>query len=248
MKKRSEEELQRIIALCEEIEKKGADPFAVNVAHELEKLRKLLPLWRRFRELRLDAEALYRITRVIKRQEELVKFRSTNLYFDPEFMEFRLLSKSPRELADAYLRSWRPLISCQQVNLEMLRQGYMYWNSLRRISRDFTAGGKMEEMSLDKLKELRILGGDLEKRLNELLEELRDKSRGEWIEYWRFIDRGGFEERVRRAFYLSHLISMGYADMKIDPITEEIKIRYVSERLRGMGRSIPIVIGGEEDE
>ena len=38
----SREELERIIQICENIEKRGLDPFTVNVRALLEKLRKLL--------------------------------------------------------------------------------------------------------------------------------------------------------------------------------------------------------------
>ena len=62
----------------------------VEVKEALESIRQLLSKWKSFEEFCLDAEAINRLSKVVKLQEEWVQHKSSLLYSDPEMVESKI--------------------------------------------------------------------------------------------------------------------------------------------------------------
>ncbi len=109
-KKVNREILLRLISLCEMVEKRGINPFEVEVAEALNQVRRMLPKWKSFDEYCLDAETINKLSKVVKLQEEWVKHRSSTLYSDPEIIRSKLMELEAKTLAQIFLKAWHPVI------------------------------------------------------------------------------------------------------------------------------------------
>ncbi|RLG91428.1 MAG: hypothetical protein DRO36_04295 [Candidatus Hecatellales archaeon] len=225
--KTSQETLLRLIALCEMVEKRGINPFEVEVAEALKTIRQMLLKWKSFEEFCLDAEAINRLSRVVKLQEEWVKHRSSTLYSDPELVKSKIEKLSKETLAKIFLKSWRPIISLEKVSAEKLKEALNYWVNLpaERFKLEATPikPENLEEASKEELLRLKLLA---EEEFMEILKnfwfELLDESGGEKISYWDFIYSESYEEFIVRAYLTSFLVSYGYADLELEAMENKI--------------------------
>lgn len=222
--------LLQIIELCRIVERKGTDPFEVEVKGILEKLRLQLPSWNLPNELVLDAEAVSEIVDIIKLQADWVKHRSSSLYVDSLYVALKVRMLNAESLAHIFLNAWHPIVAVEQFSQERLREAVDYWNQLLPM-RDRVWGlparniplGFIDQNDLFKLKLIS------EEEFNEVLEtswkELVDRAgeKGE-IPYWEFIYADNYESSVFRAYLTSFLVTYGYATLKVDPIKNEVFI------------------------
>lgn len=111
----SREELERIIQICENIERRGLDPFTVNVRALLEKLRKLLEEGGDLDHYILDAETMYRIAALIALQHKWLRERAQSLFIDAQMIQARLIALDNKSIVRAFLRAWRPAISLEEA-------------------------------------------------------------------------------------------------------------------------------------
>lgn len=243
------EELLRIIQLCKDVEKKGVDPFEVDVKKALGKLKKYLPEWERLDEHLLDVEALNDISTVIKLQEEWARRRASTLYIDPLLVELKLKALSLDSLARAFMKSWHPIVKTDQLTPQRLRQGLDYWNLLPSLADRLKKEPSPEKvepraLSFEELIELRALSKDeFNARLRALREELKQlEGYGKGIDYWSFIYRESFADTILRAYLTSFLISEGKASLAIDPLEEKVSIESVDEGERARGPSCSVAL------
>ena len=222
--------LLQIIELCRMVERKGADPFEVEVQGILEKLRGHLQSWRLPKEFVLDAEAVSEIAEIIKLQTDWIKHRSSSLYVDSLFVALKIRMLDPEALARLFLKAWHPIVAVEQFSQERLREAIDYWNQLLPM-RERVWGlpartiplGFIDQNDLFRLKLLS------EEEFNEVLEahwkELMERvgERGE-MPYWNFIYAEDYESTVFRAYLTSFLVTYGYATLKIEPIKNEAVI------------------------
>jgi len=223
----SMEAIDRIIELCRQTESSGADPFVVDVITLLEKLKLMLTEWKTVPQLAKDAEAVYRIAMLIKLQEEVVKHRSSLLYTDPLLVELKVLASDPGDLARAFIRAWRPIVALQQLNLEQLRLAYEYWSNLRRLRLDEYDSSKMpSSLDLEQLKSMGILEDEVQsKALEGMHEELLKRSVGGRMNYWEFVSDRDFASTVKKAVMVSFLVTLGYAELEIEPLENKIWLK-----------------------
>lgn len=221
------EVVDRIIQLCIDADSGRADPFAFDVKAQLEKLRSLLSLWKTTSQLSKDVEAVYRIALLIRLQEEVVKHRSSLLYTDPLLVELKILASDPRELATAFLRAWRPIVALQQVNLELLRLAYGYWSNLRRLRLDqYDTSMLPSKLGIEQLKAMGVLSDEIpSKVLEEMHQELVAKCGDGMVNYWEFVSQGDFASTVKRAVLVSFLVTLGYAELEIEPLENRIWLK-----------------------
>jgi hypothetical protein len=227
------ERLERIIEMCLAIENHTVEPFTLNIDEIIEVVKEYFPQWQNPEELRLDAETLHHLATVIKMQSEWVKQRSTALYTDPFLLEEKILQIGKQEMVEVFLQAWNPILEFEQISLNTLAQGLLYWEALAPISerwRNFEAYEISNSYtSRDELIKQRILSDkEFSVELSTLWQELKEcvaaKGKEGKIDYWDFIGAVTYEQTVQKAFLTSFLITYGFATLEIDRLEELVFI------------------------
>ena len=243
------EELERIIKLCENIERRGIDPFTVNIRGLLEKLRRIVEENPNLDHYVIDAETLYRISTLIALQHKWLREKAKALFIDAQMISTRLVAMDKKTLVRAFLKAWRPIISLEQITPQRLRQGLEYFLSLppRSGSREF--GWKITDKEMELVKaRLELEEKAMMEKIKALHRELlrRFEEQEGALDYWEFIKGKNFDETFERAYLLSFLITEGYVDVKRNPLKNEVKlIPYKEQVKRKSPTSLVISLRGE---
>jgi len=258
-KKLGKERLERIIEMCIAIENHIVEPFTLDIDEIIKIVKEYFPHWQDPDELGLDAETLHHLASVIKLQSEWVKHRSTSLYTDPFLLEEKILQIGKQEMVDVFVRAWNPLVAFEQLSLNSLAQGLIYWEALAPIAERWkdpdVSKVSMGFASRDELIKQRVLGvKEFSEELNCYWQELKKckAKNGEdaKIRYWDFIGAETYEETVQRAFLTSFLVTYGYATLEIDRLEEQVFIKSFdkpkTEILTQQSISIPIAVSFED--
>ena len=252
------EKLERIIEMCIAIENRAAEPFTLNIDEIIKVVREYFPHWQNPEELKLDAEALHHLATVIKIQSEWVKQRSTLLYTDPFLLEEKIIQTGKQEMVNIFLKAWNPLIEFEQISLNTLAQGLLYWEALAPINERWKelepATVSNSFASREELIKQRVLSDvEFSDELTHYWQELKNcvakKGTEGKIHYWDFIGAETYEETVQRAFLTSFLVTYGYATLEIDRLEEEIFIEpfeHPTELLTQQSTSVPIAVSCED--
>ncbi len=219
-------------------------------------VKEYFPEWGKPEELCLDAEAIHKLSSVIKLQSDWVKHRSSSLYTDLFLLEEKIRRISPDELADIFLKAWNPIVETEQITIRSLAQAMSYWRSLlpldeRWAKTDFwkrePGTVTREELVKERLIAEKAFSEELETFWEELKEKVGEKGK---IRYWDFVGAEAYSETVKRAYMTSFLITYGYATLEIRPLEEEMFIKPFEkpEPLVGKKRvmSVPVSVGVEE--
>ncbi len=258
-KKLGKERLERIIEMCIAIENHTAEPFTLNVDEIIKVVREYFPHWNQPEELKLDSEALHHLATVIKMQSEWVKQRSTSLYTDPFLLEEKIQQTSKEQMVDIFLGAWTPLVEFEQLSLQSLAQGLLYWDALPPLSdrwKDIDVSAvAMGMVSYDEMVKQRVLSDkefseELDSYYVELKTKVTTEGSGGKIAYWDFIGAETYEETVQRAFLTSFLVTYGFATLEIDRLEETVFIvpysKPRSAALTEQAVSVPIVVSCED--
>jgi hypothetical protein len=253
------ERLERIIEMCIAIENHAVEPFTLDIDEIIKVVREYFPHWQNLEELKLDAEVLHHLASVIKMQSEWVKQRSTLLYTDPFLLEEKILQMGNQEMVNVFLAAWKPLVEFEQISLNTLAQGLLYWEALAPISerwKDFEATEVSSGFaSRDELIKQRVLSDrEFSDEMTHYWQELKNRvvSKGQngKIKYWDFIGADTYEETVQRAFLTSFLVTYGYATLDIDRLEEQIFIKAFDQPrtdiLTQQSTSVPIAVSYED--
>ena len=214
-------ELNEIVETCEAISDRKFNPFFLDVKLGVDTLRQYFPFWQTFADHCLDAHTLNRLSEVVRLQNTQLKFQSSTLYADPEFIVRKVDRMSERRLAEVFLQSWHPLSELEQLTAEAFLNAIDYWNTLPPISerwkrRDYEEGKQPSTVSNETLTSLGIHGEEFDKQLSELLNELRESCKSsKSVDYWSFVRRPDYQDTVRRAFLVSFLVTYDYAKMTV---------------------------------
>lgn len=245
----TKEELERIIKICENIEKMGLDPFTVNVRELLERLRRMLEENPSLDHYVLDAETLYRVATLIAFQHRWLEEKAKALFIDSQMVSTRLAAMDKKELVQAFLKAWRPIVYLEQLTPHRLQQGLEHFLSLPPRTGVREYGWKLSDREYE-LAEARLrmeteLMAEKMKKLHEELLQKAQESGGE-VDYWEFIRGGSLEETFDRAYVLSFLITEGYAELRRNPLKNEIKVVPLEKKVeRKAPTSLVVAIGGE---
>ncbi len=254
-KKLGKERLERIIEMCSAIESHQVDPFTLNVNEIIKIVKAYFPHWDQPDELKLDAEALHHLATVIKMQSEWVKQRSNSLYTDPFLLEEKIRQTGKQQMVDVFLGAWSPVIEFEQLSLQNVAQGLLYWEALAPIDQRWkdidVSAVVMGSVSRDEMVRQRVLSDkefseELEAYWLELKNNVLEKGVDGKIAYWDFIGADTYEETVQRAFLTSFLVTYGYATLEIDRLEETIHIlpykKQRQEALTEQSTSVPIAV------
>ncbi len=243
MKVEKSEELYRIIDLCLALQK-GGDPFQIDVKKSLETLKSLLPGWKALDELLVDMEALSNISSIISLQHKWLLHRASALHVDPIFVELKIRTSEPEELAEALLESWHPIVTLEQISAHRLREGMDYWMSLMSLDKRYTydlpsSGETKQGVTVKELAQLRALTQEeFDSQLAQLLAELQSRGR---VDYWKFISSKSFAETVERAYLVAFLVSQGLAVLHIRLIDDEAYLEpYPPTSSHSLPRSVSV--------
>ncbi len=258
-KKLGKERLERIIEMCVAIENHRVDPFTFNVDEIIAVVKEYFPHWEHPDELKLDAETLHHLATVIKIQSEWVKHRSTSLYTDPFLLEEKIRQTGKQGMVEVFASAWTPLVEFEQLSLQSLAQGMLYWEALAPLGERWkdidVSAVEMGQVSRDELVKQRVLGDkefseELEAYWQELKARVAEKSTECKIAYWDFIGAGTYEETVQRAYLTSFLVTYGYATLEIDRLEETIVIipydKPREQPLSVQSTSVPIAVSAED--
>jgi hypothetical protein len=258
-KKLGKERLERIVEMCVAIESHQVEPFTLNVDEIIQIVKEYFPHWDQPEELKLDAEVLHHLARVVKLQSEWVKHRSTSLYTDPFLLEEKIRETSKEGMVDVFLGAWSPLVDFEQLSLHHLAQGLLYWDALAPIGdrwKDIDVSAVTNsQISREELIKQRVLSdkefsAELECYWQELVMNVNKKSGDGKIAYWDFIGADTYEETVQHAFLTSFLITYGYATLEINRLEETIFIlpyaKQHREALTVQSTSVPIAVSCED--
>ncbi|HDD66863.1 MAG TPA: hypothetical protein ENG52_04490, partial [Nitrososphaeria archaeon] len=113
----SREELEKVIRICENIEKRGLNPFTVNVRELLLRLRRMLEEGGDLDYYVLDAETMYRIATLIALQHRWLREKAQALFVDAQMIETRIIAADKKSIVRAFLKAWRPIISLEQMTM-----------------------------------------------------------------------------------------------------------------------------------
>jgi len=243
----SREELEKVIQICENIERRGLNPFTVNVRDLLMKLRRMLEENKTLDHYILDAETMYRIATLIALQQRWLKERAQALFVDAQMIETRLIAMDKKSIVRAFLKAWRPIISLEQITIQRLRQGADHFLSLAPRAGGRSWGWKVTRRDVELIKGSVKPEEEVAEKLKKLHEELLKEYglRGE-VDYWSFIKGRNLEESFERAYLLSFLITDGYVDVRRNPLKNEIKLIPRERKAeRKQPASLVIVMGGE---
>jgi hypothetical protein len=129
---------------------------------------------------------------------------------------------SEKRLAEVFLQSWHPLAEMEQLTNEAVSLSLDYWNLLLPIAerwkrRDYSGGKRPETADSSTLSGLGIHGEEFGKLLTSLWEELRAQYKDQKpVEYWKFVRAQSYHETVQRAYFVSFLVTYGYAKLQIE--------------------------------
>ena len=240
-----------MIELCRDVESSSANPFDVDIREKILILKQRLPELKLLDELLVDAEAMLELSQIVKLQDEWLKTRASSLYIDPLLIQLKVKLLPKDALSEAFIRSWHPLAQVDQLSPRGLEKAFVYWRDLVPISERFkdqfgTYGVRPGQVDYSDLVSMGVFTQDqFETHLSKLHKELLEQSNGGWVDYRQFIGDDIFENKVRRAYLLAFLISEGRAVLKMEPLSGTIWTMALTERVKGVPKSVAISITGE---
>ena len=243
-------ELQNIIELCQTVERKGLNPFDVDIKSLLTRLRRMLEEARYVEDIVMDAETLYRIALLIAFQGKWLRDKASALFIDHQLVAIKLAVAENESLAQAFLRSWRPIIRLEQLTAYKARLGIEHFLNLPSIDREKSKLPSPREISVSEIEEM-MRAGLLEKawfeeRLKQVHTELLDQARRGQVDYWAFIIGKDLEESIARAYAVSFLVTIGKVDLRVDPLADKKTLVVLDEtENRGETRSLAVAIDEE---
>jgi hypothetical protein len=245
-------ELEELIQTCVSIDNRQFSPFLLDISEALRILRRHSKDWKTLPDNLLDMRAITSLARVVGLQSANLRFQSSSLYVDPGMVKQKIQSMSREQLAEFLLLSWHPVVELEQLTDASTKEALEYWQKMLSFfeRRKRLAAGPFNEPSAMETAELARLRIHEEKAFNQRLEELRlemkSKSGGDGIEYWKFVKAGTFAQTVLRAQMVSFLVSYGMAMLER---TEEKMVLIPRDppfaRGQGSPLSLPIPITQE---
>jgi hypothetical protein len=226
-------ELRELIQTCESIRGRKFNPFFLDVRLAVEILRRYFPFWESLDDHCLDAETIRDLAEVLNLQKNQLRYQSSALYTNPEMLERKFRALSVKRLGEIFLKSWHPIVEREQLTVGAISEGLNYWKQLlsyeeRRKRRALGRAIPPTATDLDSLVKSGIMTReDFAKNLRRLWEELEAETENNGsVDYWSFVRRGTYQETVQRAYYVSFLLTYGFAKILRD--ASKMKLTSVS--------------------
>ncbi|HID17170.1 TPA: hypothetical protein EYP26_02625 [Candidatus Bathyarchaeota archaeon] len=218
-KKRS---ILKILKTCDAIEKRRLNPFLLEIPKALKTLKEYLALCRRFEDYCLDARTLNALSKVVALQNTLLLFQSSKLYVDPKLLKEKILRLPLAGLAEAFLKSWHPVVELEQLTNESLRTALLRWGLMapyaERRRKHWSPTLEPTSIYLKDFSSGRLAKPkEFSETMKEVLREMQKVAEGKGsVDYWKFIIGKDFSKTVKRAYVTSFLVTYGYASLVKD--------------------------------
>ena len=213
-------ELRELIHTSHAIRERKFNPFFLDVGLAVETLRKYFPFWDSLEDHCLDAETINNLAEILDLQKSQLRYQSSALYTNPEMLEKKFRVLSVRRLGQIFLKSWHPIVEREQLTSKGIQEGLRYWDQLlsyeeRRKRLALGRAAPPSATDVDSLVKSGILTReDFAKDLRKLWEELKtETAKSDSVDYWSFVRRDTYQETVKRAYYVSFLLTYGFAKM-----------------------------------
>jgi hypothetical protein len=250
-------ELESVISLCRMVQSGKIEPFDIDFDYVMGVIRKHYPGIKDVKEFCLDAEALKELSNVLDRQNKWIEHKSSTLYKDPFMLSQSLMRMDIGAVADAFLKSWHPLVEMEQISARTLAESISYWGDLIPLDERWQMEEVAErETGTATIQQAREQGLILTEGFAELLEgfwrELMERvGVGGAIDYWDWIGAETYSDTVYRAYMTVFMVSYGYASVSHDRLTEETVIIHNPEPSLDPEKpkvSLPMMVDYEEWE
>ncbi|MBT3283753.1 hypothetical protein HN807_00980 [Candidatus Bathyarchaeota archaeon] len=248
-------ELESVINLCLMVQSGKIEPFDIDFDYVMSVIKKNYPNLKNVQEFCLDAQALKELSNVLERQNQWIEHQSTTLYKDPFMLSQSLMGMDIGAIANAFLRSWHPLMEMEQISTKTLAGSLSYWGGLipfdERWQDCLVEERETEYASMDEAIELGFIPGEgFTEVVENFWKELGERvGPGGIIEYWEWIGEETYEATVYRAYLTVFMVGYGYANAHWDRLMEENKIIHNVEPRPDPGQqkvSIPTMVDYEE--
>jgi hypothetical protein len=211
------------------------EPFEIDFDYVMSIIRKHYPGVNSIEEFCLDANAIKELSSVLERQNEWITHQSSTLYKDPFMLNQQLMKMDISVIADAFLKSWHPIIEMEQISARTLAESMGYWGDLLPIDERWSDPTvEPKDTQFASIQEAQRLGLIPEEGFTDIIEafwrELGERVGEEGkIDYWNWIGSESFEETIRRAYLTVFMVSYGYANIQWYQLLEETVIIYNKE-------------------
>ncbi len=158
-------------------------------------------------------------------------------------------------IADAFLKSWHPIVEMEQISARTLAESLGYWGGLIPLVERWQDLEVAErETGTATMQEAYDLGLIPEEGFAGLMEgfwrELGERAGvGGVVDYWDWIGADTYRDTVYRAYMTVFMVSHGYANVSHDRLTEETKIIHNPEPRPDPEKpkvSLPMMVDYEE--
>jgi hypothetical protein len=213
-------ELAEIIRTCEAIAERRFNPFFLDVRLSIETLRKYFPGWTSFEDHCLDARTLNQLAEVLRLQNTQLRFQSSAIYTNPELLKEKIKRMSNDRLASIFLKGWHPIVQLEQLTPHTLSEGLQYWERLlpyvERLTRwELGKPRPPGALQLDEVVRQGVMTREeFALRVTRLWDELKQTAGAGGVEYHEFVRKDDFGATVERAYFVSFLVSFGYARLE----------------------------------
>ncbi|MBN2335446.1 hypothetical protein JXL21_07770 [Candidatus Bathyarchaeota archaeon] len=248
-------ELESVINLCRMVQSGRIEPFDIDFDYVMGVIRKHYPGIKDVRDFCVDAEALKELSNVLEKQNRWIAHKSSTLYKDPFMLSQSLMRMDIGAIADAFLKSWHPILEMEQISARTLAESLSYWGGLIPFDERWQdIDVEARETGTASRQEAYDLGLIPEEGFAELLEsfwrELGEKvGVGGVIDYWDWIGADTYRDTVYRAYVTVFMVSYGYANVSHDRLLEETKIIHNPVPRPDPGQmkmSLPMMVDYEE--
>lgn len=242
------EDILRLIELCRSVQSSSVDPFQIDIREKLLTLKKHLPEWKLIDVMLMDSEAMQQLVGIVKLQDQWIKHRASSLYIDPLLLELKIRLLSREDLATSFVKCWHPVAQIDQLTPRGLEKAFIYWRDLVPMSERFkdefgNFGSVPAQMDFEELQSLNMFSKEqFETRLNDLHAELKSQAKEGEIDYRAFVEAKTFEEKAVRAYLVAFLVTEGRANIRTDPLTEQIFISPMNGEAGSETKSVAIEV------